>query len=556
LDELLAQIRAELGPDAVIVARREDTEGGVGGFFARRMIELDARPAGAGIDVVADGVAEPPRDDPSDGVPSFEQHLQILLGATNGSSEPAATRHLGAEGPQAPAVPFERADAAAAAGRVSAWVPDLPPPDEPAAEAVEPEPGPVVVEPEPVAVEPEPEPEPVAVEPEPEPEPVAVEPEPEPAAMEPEPGPELVAVEPEPAPEPEPVAVEPEPEPEPAAVEPDPEPEPVVPEPVAAAEVPPVPAEEPVMEDSVPEESAAAVAEPTLTAVPEPEPVAPEPTPEPEPVPVLAAAAPPVQEPEPVIELTDENALAAVAILTEAGVGDAVARSVVDETVTHLAPFAQDPSLKPLTQRALAARIPVHVTRGAGGLVIGFVGPGGSGKTRCVARLAAAYAARSTLPVAVVTLRPKDGGAELRTLLAGTDVEVYDENDAGGASRRIGELRESAMVVLDTPGVSPRDEADLRVLATELAQLHADELHLTVPATIAPRAARELVTGARILRPSAIAITHQDETDAIGTVVDLAIETCLPLSFVGRGQSVQTGLRRADAGELAQSLMP
>jgi len=43
LGEILERIRFELGPDAVIVREREGLIGGVGGFFAHRFIELDAR---------------------------------------------------------------------------------------------------------------------------------------------------------------------------------------------------------------------------------------------------------------------------------------------------------------------------------------------------------------------------------------------------------------------------------------------------------------------------------------------------------------------------------
>ncbi len=223
--------------------------------------------------------------------------------------------------------------------------------------------------------------------------------------------------------------------------------------------------------------------------------------------------------------------------------------------MTHLLPFAADPGLRPLVQRVLAGRIPVHATRGAAGRVVGFVGPGGSGKTHCAARLAAAYAARSATPVACVTLRPKDGGSELRELLTGSGVEVHAEADADAAARRVERLRETALVVLDTPAISPRAVAEMRVLAAELAQLRADEIHLTMPATIAPRPARELVAGTRTLGTCAIAITHSDETDGLGTPVDVAIDTGLPISFVGRGQSVRTGLVPADAHDLATALI-
>ncbi len=43
LEELLPRIRAELGPDAIVLRRREGLAGGVGGFFQRPYVEVDAR---------------------------------------------------------------------------------------------------------------------------------------------------------------------------------------------------------------------------------------------------------------------------------------------------------------------------------------------------------------------------------------------------------------------------------------------------------------------------------------------------------------------------------
>src|SRR5829696_6963764 len=43
LDELLPKIRAELGPDAIVLRRREGLAGGVGGFFQKSFVEVEAR---------------------------------------------------------------------------------------------------------------------------------------------------------------------------------------------------------------------------------------------------------------------------------------------------------------------------------------------------------------------------------------------------------------------------------------------------------------------------------------------------------------------------------
>src|SRR3954468_455496 len=46
LEEVLPQIKADLGPDAEIVRQREGLTGGVGGFFQRTCVEIEARPPG------------------------------------------------------------------------------------------------------------------------------------------------------------------------------------------------------------------------------------------------------------------------------------------------------------------------------------------------------------------------------------------------------------------------------------------------------------------------------------------------------------------------------
>lgn len=59
IEALLPQIRTELGPEAVILRQREGLVGGVGGFFQKRCIEIEAQPGGVGIDVYDDGGSGP-----------------------------------------------------------------------------------------------------------------------------------------------------------------------------------------------------------------------------------------------------------------------------------------------------------------------------------------------------------------------------------------------------------------------------------------------------------------------------------------------------------------
>src|ERR1700729_1134662 len=53
LEDLIPRIRAELGPDAIILREREGLMGGIGGFFAQKCVEIDAQ-AAPRVNVYAD----------------------------------------------------------------------------------------------------------------------------------------------------------------------------------------------------------------------------------------------------------------------------------------------------------------------------------------------------------------------------------------------------------------------------------------------------------------------------------------------------------------------
>lgn len=62
IEELLPRIRAELGASAVILCQREGLVGGIGGFFQKRCVEVEARTGAAGIDVYDEDEATAPAD--------------------------------------------------------------------------------------------------------------------------------------------------------------------------------------------------------------------------------------------------------------------------------------------------------------------------------------------------------------------------------------------------------------------------------------------------------------------------------------------------------------
>jgi flagellar biosynthesis GTPase FlhF len=241
--------------------------------------------------------------------------------------------------------------------------------------------------------------------------------------------------------------------------------------------------------------------------------------------------------------------------LRRAGLSDAFSAAVVDEAAVHGLPFAGEghDALRPFVARALARRLEVAPVDGPRAVAV--VGAGGSGKTAVIARLALAYAAAGRIPVAVIALRSKDGGAELARLLAPAGVPMWATDDIEGAGARIANLRRGALVLVDTPALPAQMSADpfmTDALGADLRRLGIDEVHLALPAVLHGEVARELLTAARALGAGRLAVTHSDATARLGMAVELAVEARLPISYLVDSAAV----RPAVAEDLAFALLP
>ena len=90
LDELLPKIREELGDDAIVVRQREGLTGGVGGFFQKRCVEVEARagtvvpsaPASGGFSVTDGPQAMPTGAQPAAAPPAASVAEAMLAQAS------------------------------------------------------------------------------------------------------------------------------------------------------------------------------------------------------------------------------------------------------------------------------------------------------------------------------------------------------------------------------------------------------------------------------------------------------------------------------------------
>jgi flagellar biosynthesis GTPase FlhF len=199
----------------------------------------------------------------------------------------------------------------------------------------------------------------------------------------------------------------------------------------------------------------------------------------------------------------------------------------------------------------LIVRAPALPARGA---AIAFVGAGGSGKTRCTAALASAYRRASTLTVTVLALDNKDGAGELRKLLREDDVPVLSLH-GDKAQRAIQEARNGGLVIVDTGAVTPTDPVAVRALSAKLEPLGLDAVYITLPATLSPQAARRALASFGELNPSAVAITHADETDQLAVTVEIAVAHPIPLAYFHYGTDHRNALLVVDPAAVARQFL-
>lgn len=474
IDEVLPKIREELGDDAIVVRQREGLKGGVGGFFQKRCVEVEARPGEASADPspptrgfsVTDGpdIAPP-------GVPPTPTQT--------GSVAEAMLAQAGAAGFGATLADAQQEQAAIGAEPAPAQAP-------PAAQTVG-------------------------------------------AALTVD---DILGGAAPPA-----AAAPPRRDEAPAASEP------AAPEAAAAAPEPAARTRRQVVISPQVDALPSAVAETTHEAPP-PTPVAAAPQPVPSAAPSAAAAS--AERPA--------RAERAIDTLEDRGLSRAFAERLVDDVVAYRVPLQPGARLTTLVSRELAHRIPTVPLVRPG--VSAWVGAGGSGKTSAIAALARAHAEAGGLQLACISLRTPDGGATLRAALQGAPVDVYVPADDAEGVALVQQLTAAGLtVVVDTAAVSPRNAPEIKALGRRLRRLGVDDIHLCIPATLGLGVARDVLDAADTLKPTALTITHGDETERLGAVVQLAIDSALPLSYVNEAGSMGRGLRVADPVELAKALI-
>lgn len=188
--------------------------------------------------------------------------------------------------------------------------------------------------------------------------------------------------------------------------------------------------------------------------------------------------------------------------------------------------------------------------------VVALIGPPGAGKTTTLVKLAVRYgiqARRRTHLISVDGARV--GGAhQLCTYAAGMSMGIDVLETADTLREVIDGHRDKDLILIDTPGYSPRDGVDAAPLASALSLLPEADVQLVLPATMSGADLSATVARFRPFLPTRIIVTHVDAATSCRAAVAQAISHEKPVSFLGTGRVAPENLVEASVAGLLGNL--
>ena len=185
--------------------------------------------------------------------------------------------------------------------------------------------------------------------------------------------------------------------------------------------------------------------------------------------------------------------------------------------------------------------------------IVALVGPTGVGKTTTVAKLAANFHLQGKRVSLIAISYHKVATIDrLRTYAQLMHLPMEVVASAQQLRAALVRYAEMDLVLLDTAGLGPRDNQQVRQLADLLAQARPDQTHLVLSGASSASSLAAAAETFAAIGASAVVLTKIDEAATAGSLLPLLTDPSLPVSYVTSGQNVPHDIRPADRQRLAK----
>ena len=186
-----------------------------------------------------------------------------------------------------------------------------------------------------------------------------------------------------------------------------------------------------------------------------------------------------------------------------------------------------------------------------------FAGPAGAGKTTTLVKLALRYGLRAHLPLQLLSLDTlRIGGWEqLASYARIAGIPCQAIHTPAALHQAFSEYANKKLLLIDTPGFSPSDDVQHGLFASGLAAYREFiDVHLVLSATVQPRINLAAIERFAALSPAKLLFTHLDEAETPGPLLETALKSRLPISFLAKGQQVPEDIDEASLDRVLGSL--
>ncbi|MCA9162680.1 MAG: hypothetical protein KDA62_06860, partial [Planctomycetales bacterium] len=189
--------------------------------------------------------------------------------------------------------------------------------------------------------------------------------------------------------------------------------------------------------------------------------------------------------------------------------------------------------------------------------LVALVGPTGVGKTTTIAKLAANFHLHERLRIGLITVDTYRIAAidQLRTYAEIIDLPMEVASTPHELRTALQRMAGLDLILMDTAGRSPRDEAQLVELKRMLCEVNPDEIHLVLSSGASLANLKSTARRFSDIGATSLVLTKLDEAHALGNLLPLLRACRLPLSYLTTGQNVPDDIEVADADRVARAVL-
>lgn len=237
-------------------------------------------------------------------------------------------------------------------------------------------------------------------------------------------------------------------------------------------------------------------------------------------------------------------------LLSENGVSE----DVIDSIIHNIKNTDEGRDKKKIPDMMLSDEIQklIKVDKGTEGRITAFVGPTGVGKTTTIAKLAAINKLNQKKKVGFLTIDTYRIGAieQLKIYADILGIPFEAVNNIKDVDRAMNNLKGCDRIYIDTTGRSTKNLMQLSELKMYLDSIKPDEICLVISMTTKYRDMVEILKGFSKVNYDSLILTKFDETSTYGSIINLAYNTNVPISYITLGQNVPDDIEKASSEKL------